>query len=109
MRCPTVFARRSGRGLPVLVRAPGADGWELFGVICGWEDGAPLILLGEDETPRKYIGPFSELIFVGGRRERPAPAEVYRRAVLAVPPAFAVRPRRPIRSAGARSTIGRTR
>ena len=74
-----------GRGLPVLVRAPGADGWELFGVICGWEDGAPLILLGEDETPRRYIGPFSELIFVGGRRERPAPAEVYRRAVLAVP------------------------
>lgn len=74
-----------GRGLPVLCKASGPDGYDVYGAVCGIEKDTLYALLGEDETPRALETPVSELIFVGERKARPAPAEVYRRAVLSVP------------------------
>lgn len=70
--------------IPVLCRGLTEPGPE-FCCICGYDDNDLLYLVCEKDSPVVYPNQFTELIFVGERKERPPLNEVYRKTVLDIP------------------------
>lgn len=69
------------RNIPVIARVENT--FRSFAVICGYDAERFYSIMGEETTPAAYS--YSNLIFVGDKKEQPALAVAYKDAVLAVP------------------------
>ena len=76
------------KNIPVICR-DGKEYWDAL--ICGYEDDKLYYLICDKEHPEIFPASFEGLIFIGAKKERPAPAEVYKRAVMDIP-SFLTRP-----------------
>jgi len=75
------------RGIPVLTRADQSE----FRLICGYRKNTLYYLICDQKKPRVLPTDFRELIFVGEKKARPTPAQVYRQTVLDIP-SYILRP-----------------
>ena len=77
------------RGVPVICRGGGKI-YE-YANICGYDGDTLLLLVCDKDAPQILPGKFTELVFIGAKKGRPAPAEVFKRTLMAIP-AFLTRP-----------------